>query len=89
MYKDFDKEELYKSIRMFMRILLPSVIMAVGVWLLYTSVGKYLDSYLWILVTHGLAGIIIYILLLRFLYKEGFNKLLELVPKKLLKLLKK
>ena len=33
MYKDFDKEELYKSIRMFMRILLPSAIMAVGVWL--------------------------------------------------------
>jgi putative peptidoglycan lipid II flippase len=89
MYKDFDKEELYKSIRMFVRILLPSAIMAVGVWFLYTSVGKYLDSYLWILVTHGLAGIIFYILLLRFLYKEGFNKLLELVPKKLLKLLKK
>ena len=74
---------------MFVRVLFPSLIMAVGVWLLFISVGKYLDSYFWILVTHGLAGIIIYILLLRFLYKEGFNKLLELVPKKFLKLLKK
>ena len=33
MYKDFDKGELYKSIQMFVRTLLPSLIMAAGVWL--------------------------------------------------------
>ena len=89
MYKDFDRGELYKSIQMFVRTLLPSFIMAAGVWLLSISVGKYLDSYFWILVTHGIAGIIIYILSLRILYREGFNKLLELVPNKFLKLFKK
>jgi putative peptidoglycan lipid II flippase len=81
-YKDFDAGERRKLISLFIRVLLPSVIMAVPLYLIkqFTPVSDWLPLFeLSILVP---LGSILYAGGLYFFYRQGFVQLLSVVRKK-------
>jgi putative peptidoglycan lipid II flippase len=81
-YKDFDKAERVKLASLFVRVLLPSVVMAVPIYLLkrYTGISDWYS-----LIQLGLLvplGVVLYAGGIYVFYREGFRQLLQVVRKK-------
>jgi putative peptidoglycan lipid II flippase len=81
-YKDFDKAERVKLASLFVRVLLPSVVMAVPIFLLkrYTGISDWYS-----LVQLGILvplGVMLYAGGIYVFYREGFRQLMQVVRKK-------
>jgi putative peptidoglycan lipid II flippase len=81
-YKDFDKAERVKLASLFVRVLLPSVVMAVPIFLLkrYTGISDWYS-----LVQLGILvplGVVLYAGGIYVFYREGFRQLMQVVRKK-------
>lgn len=82
MYRDFDKSESKRLIGMFIRVIPPTLLMALPIYALkhYTPIGDW-PSIIQLVLLGGL-GVAIYIVGLKFFYKEAFNRLLSLIRRK-------
>jgi putative peptidoglycan lipid II flippase len=81
-YKDFEKSEIKKLTSLVLRSLPPTIIMVIPLYLLQ-RIGWFSELYsLWKLAILVPLGAILYAVSLRVFYREGFNRLLEMVRKK-------
>lgn len=82
MYRDFDKSESKRLIGMFIRVIPPTLFMALPIFAIkyYTPLGNWPD--LIQLVLFGGLGAALYMVGLKIFYKEAFNRLLSLVRRK-------
>jgi len=81
-YKDFDRAERLRLAKLFARVILPTVIMAVPIYLIkqFTAISElYSLIQLGILVPIGVA---LYVAGVYFFYREGFRQLLGILRKK-------
>ncbi|RDI40162.1 murein biosynthesis integral membrane protein MurJ [Falsibacillus pallidus] len=81
-YKDFDKGEANRLWSLLIRVFIPTLIMALPLFGVkeWTSIGSLYPVFqLAILVP---AGVVLYAVSLRFIYREGFNRLLGILKKK-------
>ncbi|RLQ96830.1 murein biosynthesis integral membrane protein MurJ [Falsibacillus albus] len=81
-YKDFDKGESNRLWSLIIRVMIPTLIMAVPLYFLKVLTpigGMYSLFQLLILVP---IGVILYTVSLRIIYREGFNRLLGILKKK-------
>ncbi|WP_108668928.1 murein biosynthesis integral membrane protein MurJ [Peribacillus acanthi] len=81
-YKDFERSEITRLLTLFVRVLVPTLLMAVPIYLLkeFTIVGEL--HYLIRLVGLGLLGVVLYVAGLYLFYREAFRQLLALVRRK-------
>ncbi len=81
-YKDFDRSELFKLLNLIVRVLIPTVIMAVPLYLLqkFTAITE-LYSLVQLMILIPL-GAILYTGGLYVFYKDGFRQLLAIVKKR-------
>ncbi|MFD2446725.1 murein biosynthesis integral membrane protein MurJ [Bacillus sp. CGMCC 1.16607] len=81
-YKDFDREERFRLAKLFLRVLVPSVIMAVPIYLLkaFTPISEWYS--LWQLAILVPLGVIFYAGGIYVFYREGFTQLLQIVRRK-------
>ncbi|MFL8936303.1 murein biosynthesis integral membrane protein MurJ [Rossellomorea oryzaecorticis] len=81
-YKDFEKSEVKRLTSLALRSLPPTIIMVIPLYLLQ-QLDWFSGLYsLWKLAILVPLGALLYALSLRVFYREGFNRLLELVKKK-------
>jgi putative peptidoglycan lipid II flippase len=81
-YKDFEKSEIKKLTSLVLRSLPPTIIMVIPLYLLQ-KIGWFSELYsLWKLAILVPLGAVLYAVSLRVFYREGFNRLLEMVRKK-------
>ncbi|MEH6940739.1 murein biosynthesis integral membrane protein MurJ [Bacillus sp. JJ722] len=82
MYRDFDKSESKRLIGMFIRVIPPTLLMALPIYAIkhYTPLGNWPD--LVQLMLFGGLGAAIYMVGLKIFYKEAFTRLLSLVRRK-------
>ncbi|PLS17825.1 murein biosynthesis protein MurJ [Bacillus sp. M6-12] len=81
-YKEFPKEEVARLFTLFIRVIPPTLIMTVPIWLLkeYTPIGGFYSLFqLAILVP---LGVILYTGALYIFYRQGFRRLLNILKKK-------
>lgn len=81
-YKDFDREERLRLAKLFARVILPTVIMAVPIYLIkqFTPISE-----LYSLIQLGILvplGVVLYAVGIYFFYREGFRQLLGILRKK-------
>lgn len=81
-YKDFDREERLRLAKLFARVILPTVIMAVPIYLIqqFTAISE-----LYSLIQLGILvplGAVLYVAGVYFFYREGFRQLLGILRKK-------
>ncbi|MDQ0412184.1 murein biosynthesis integral membrane protein MurJ [Mesobacillus stamsii] len=81
-YKDFDQEERLKLAKLFARVILPTVIMAVPIYLIkqFTTISE-LYSLIQLAILVPL-GAVLYTAGIYFSYREGFRQLLGILKKK-------
>ncbi|WP_050616535.1 murein biosynthesis integral membrane protein MurJ [Bacillus testis] len=82
MYRDFDKSESKRLIQMFILVIPPTLLMALPVYALkaYTPLGN-LPAIIQ-LALFGALGAVLYIIGLKYFYKEAYAKLMSLVRRK-------
>jgi putative peptidoglycan lipid II flippase len=81
-YKDFDRSEAFKLLNLVVRVIIPTLIMAVPLYLLqkFTPITElYSLTQLIILIP---LGVILYVAGIYIFYREGFNQLLSVLRKK-------
>ncbi|MBT2641754.1 murein biosynthesis integral membrane protein MurJ [Bacillus sp. ISL-41] len=81
-YKDFDREERLRLAKLFAKVILPTVIMAVPIYLIkqFTAISE-----LYSLIQLGILvplGVVLYAAGIYFFYREGFRQLLGILRKK-------
>lgn len=81
-YKDFDRSERVRLVSLFIRVLLPSVVMAVPIYLLkvYTPISEWYS--LWQLIILVPLGVVLYAGGIYVFYREGFKQLLNIAKRK-------
>lgn len=81
-YKDFDRSEVTRLIRLFLRSIPPVLIMGIPVYLIknYTGINDWYS--LWQLAVTVPVGVILYVVGLYIFYRPGFNRLIEIVKRK-------
>ena len=81
-YKDFEKSEVTKLTRLIVRSIPPTLIMSVPLYFIQ-KISWFEDLYsLWKLLIVVPLGAIIYVVSLRIFYREGFNRLLQLLKRR-------
>lgn len=82
LYRDFDKSESRRLLGLFARVIPPTILMALPIYLLkyYTPLGNWPDIIQ--LILFGGIGAVVYMAGLYFFYREAFHKLLSLVRRK-------
>ncbi|UYZ21820.1 murein biosynthesis integral membrane protein MurJ [Mesobacillus jeotgali] len=81
-YKDFDREERLRLAKLFARVILPTLIMAIPIYLIkqFTTISE-----LYSLIQLGILvplGVVLYAAGIYFFYREGFRQLLGILRKK-------
>ncbi|MDF1510260.1 murein biosynthesis integral membrane protein MurJ [Robertmurraya sp. DFI.2.37] len=81
-YKDFDRSEAIKLFNLIIRVLIPTLIMAVPLYMIQkiTPIGE-LYSLVQLLILIPL-GVVLYVVGVYIFYREGFTRLLGIVKKK-------
>jgi putative peptidoglycan lipid II flippase len=81
-YKDFEKQEIMRLLSMFVKVLWPTLFMALPIYFLknFTPLGEL--HYLIRLVLFSGMGVILYAVGLYLFYREAFNQLLSIVKKR-------
>ncbi|MFS0783794.1 murein biosynthesis integral membrane protein MurJ [Bacillus sp. 1P06AnD] len=82
MYRDFDKSESKRLVKMFLLVIPPTLLMGLPVYALkaYTPLG-HLPNIIQLVLFGGI-GAVLYVVGLKYFYKEAYTKLLSLVRRK-------
>ncbi|QSS99810.1 murein biosynthesis integral membrane protein MurJ [Pontibacillus sp. ALD_SL1] len=78
-YQDYDKGELMKVPALFFKVLIPTIIMAIPIYLIQTFTDIESLYALWELLILIPVGVVFYVVGLYIFYREGFGQLMRLV----------
>lgn len=78
-YRDLGMAEFKRFARMSVRVLVPAVVMGLAVWGAKIGLGASDWYSLWQLAVLVPIGVVVYVVMIRFFYREGFNRFIGLV----------